>query len=94
MHIKRAKQEIRDSIEAYLKKTRTELPDPVDPAAADPSHGASGNREDPDHGTGRKRMWNRSGFLYDYTPHPAECGRTSVYPGGLWRKSVLSRSIR
>src|SRR5699024_11283230 len=76
------------------KRRGRTLPDPVDPAAADPSHGASGNREDPDHGTGRKRMWNRPGFLYDYTPYPAECGRTSVYPGAqLWRGNVFRHRV-
>ena len=53
MDIKRAKKEIKDSIEAYLAKD--EFGDYMIPQI-DSFDGASGNRKDSSHGTGGERV--------------------------------------
>ena len=80
MNIKRAKQEIKDTIEAYfLKNEWGEYEIPGDPAKTDPALRFSGNRKDTDHGADRQGMSDRAGGLYDHTPYQTECHRTSVY---------------
>ncbi len=57
MNIKRAKQEIKDSIEAYLTKDNYgEYKIPSIRQRPDPFDGTSGNWKNTDHGTDRKRM--------------------------------------
>lgn len=57
MNIKRAKQEIKDAVQAYLMKDEYgEYRFPGNPSETDPSDGTSGNWKNTDHGTDRKRM--------------------------------------
>ena len=57
MNIKRAKQEIKDSIEAYLTKDNYgEYKNTIHQTASDPFDGPSRNWKNTDHGTDRKRM--------------------------------------
>lgn len=57
MNIKRAKQEIKDAVQAYLMKDEYgEYQIPGNPSETDPSDGTSGNWKNTDHGADFKRM--------------------------------------
>lgn len=94
MDIKRAKQEIKDSIEAYLAKD--EFGDyriPGDPPETDLSGGTSGNRKNTDYGTDCERMPYRAGSIHDHTSYKTECGRAAVYSGKRvrWENGICNR---
>ena len=82
MHIKRAKQEIKDSIEAYLRKDETGAY--VMPAVRQRPillMGPPGIGKTADHGAGSQRVRHRPGILYHYPPYSPERGGASLYPG-------------
>ncbi|SUY94589.1 ATPase [Lacrimispora sphenoides] len=67
MNIKRAKEEIKNTIEAYLLKDEYgayEIPAVHQRPVF--SHGTSGSGKNPDHGAGSKRMRDRPGGLYHH----------------------------
>ena len=72
MNIKRAKQEIRDSIEAYLSKD--EFGEYRIPAIRQRPILLMGPP-----GIGKTQIRDCSCFLYHYPPHQAECCGTSFY---------------
>lgn len=81
MNIKRAKQEIKDTIEAYLLKDRYgayEIPAirqrPVLLTAARCG-------QDPDHGADLPGVPDRAGGLHHHSSHQTKRHRTSLYPG-------------
>ena len=100
MDIKRAKQEIKDSIEAYLAKD--EFGDYRIPAIRLSLHdalpiylsgGHSGNRKNTDYGTDCERMPYRAGSIHDHTSYKTECGRAAVYSGKRvrWENGICNR---
>ena len=79
MNIKQAKQEIINTVQAYLTKDETgEYAIPVT-AASGTSVRTSGYRQDRNYGTGGAGVRDQSGLLYDHTPYKTECDRTAVY---------------
>lgn len=81
MNIRQAKEEIKHTVQAYLKKDESgAYRIPGDPPASDLNDGTAGDRKDADHGADRARVQDRAGFLYDHPSHQTECGRPSVYP--------------
>lgn len=95
MNIKRAKQEIRDSIEAYLAKD--EFGEYRIPAIRQRPIllMGSGNRKDTGYGADRKGMRDCPCSLYYYPPHQTECRGTSFHCKKriTVRKNFLSRNI-
>ena len=83
MNIKRAKQEIKDAVKAYLLKDAYgiyEIP------AIRQRFGSTGNRKDPDYGGDCKGMRYCSGVLHHHPPYQAKCHGASLYSGkGFWR---------
>ena len=95
MDIKRAKQEIKDSIEAYLMKD--EFGEYRLPAirqrpiflVGPPGIGKTTIMEQY-----RKGVSHRSGGIYDHPSYQTKCSGTSVYPGeGIWRNYGVSDRI-
>lgn len=95
MNIKRAKQEIRDSIETYLSKDEFGgLEDPGDPTETDPSYGPSGNRKD----TVMEQIARECGIAlvsYTITHHTRQSavGLPFIVKRIMVRKNFLSRNI-
>ena len=80
MNIKQAKQEIIDTVQAYLLKN--EYDEYVIPRVHQRPVlllGAPGIGKTTDHGTGSQRVWCGTGRLYDHTSHQTECDRSSIY---------------
>ena len=69
MNIKQAKQEIIDTVQAYLLKN--EYDEYVIPRVH--------QRPVLLLGTGSQRVWCGTGRLYDHTSHQTECDRSSIY---------------
>lgn len=95
MDIKRAKKEIRDSIEAYLAKD--EYGDYMIPSIRQRPIlliGASGNWKDTGYGTGRKRVQDCTGSLYDHPSYQTKCSWSAIHrKKELWRKRICSYRI-
>ena len=82
MDIKRAKEEIRHTIEAYLmKNSHGEYMIPSMRQRPVLLMGPPGNRKDADHGAGGKRMRDRPCGIHDHASYKAECDRPAVYIG-------------
>ena len=77
MNIKQAKQEIINTVQAYLTKDETgEYAIPVERQRPVLLIGPPGIGKT---ATGGAGVRNQSGFLYDHTPYETECDRTAVY---------------
>ena len=77
MNIKQAKQEIIDTVQAYLLKN--EYDEYVIPRVHQRPVlllGAPGIGKTQ---TGSQRVWCGTGRLYDHTSHQTECDRSSIY---------------
>ncbi len=88
MNIRQAKQEVVDTVRAYLLKdeygeyeipTVRQRPVLILEAETGSDPWGSGNRKNTDYGAGSPRMWGGSGILYNNTPHQAERHRSSFY---------------
>ena len=80
MNIKRAKEEIKDTIEAYLLKD--ENGEYVIPAIRQRPVlliGRAGSGKNPDYGADCQRMRFGSGGIYHYPPYKAERSGASIY---------------
>ena len=72
MNIKQAKQEIINTVQAYLTKDETgEYAIPVERQRPVLLIGPPG--------IGKTAIMDQSGFLYDHTSYETECDRTAVY---------------
>ena len=79
LNIKRAKEEIKNTIAAYqMKDAYGAYEIPPEACAA---HGPAGDRQDSDHGADLPGVPGGAGGLYHYPPHQAERHRASFYPG-------------
>ncbi len=95
MNIKQAKEEIKHTVTAYLKKDdegRYKIPlirqRPV-LLMGPPGIGKTQIMEQI-----AEECKNRTGGIYDYSPHQAECSRTSFYQrNGICRQRVFHNGI-
>ena len=95
MNIKRAKQEIKDAIEAYLARDAYRgIPDTVFPAKTRASDRSAGNRKNADYGTDCKGVRGWTGGVYHHPPHQAKRHRASLYlTEGVWRQNLRGDGI-
>ena len=94
MNIKRAKQEIKDTIEAYLLKDEYGEYVIPDPSAAGAAARCTWYRKDPDHGADRAGVPSRACLLYNHASYETECDRPAVYfKKGVWRQRVFRDGI-
>ena len=93
MNIKQAKEEIKHTVTAYLKKDdegRYIIP----LSKTSVSYGTSGNWKDTDYGADCRGVQNRTGSIYDYPSYQTECSGTSFYQrNGICRQRVFHNGI-
>ena len=77
MNIRQAKEEIKHTVQAYLKKDESGAYHPAEAGAA---YRSPWSGKDPDNGADIQGMQGRADILYHHPSHQTERGRPSVYP--------------